>query len=800
MIKMSKNEFQIDGKAQLIIAGEVHYFRIPVERWEETLVELKAAGMNTVSTYMPWIIHEEVEGEYDFDGHKKANQDLISFIKLVQKLDLYLIARPGPFIMAELKNEGIPYWVREKNPDAIPNTWDGQTVTTSTIDYSNQGYRRDAKKWMQAIGNVLKPFLHPNGGPIIGVQLDNEVGMLSWVSHSPDITDQTISDFSNWLDNRYAAPRILPNCYSMKDNPTQFKNLVAAPTEATALQIRFDLSLFMRTRYKDYFQFLIDALIEIDVVEIPYLINVHGTDQGRGETFPIGISQLYDTFTLDNVLVGTDVYFGDFDLTTATHLYTLNKFMSATGRSWPLSSLEFNASTGNNTDHLEGQKETSAIPLKTRLQLAEGTKVLNYYLFSGGYNRSLEVYQADGNSRVGIHGWRHGFGAMVNPEGKISYAYPRIAQVNQEALHNHELLSRTTVKPTKLAIGFDIDDFMTEYYYPNSHISNEYVNNLSMNRAKRPWNNVLKNLLSAKFNYDAIDLKQEIPDPKKTPTMIYLSSRYMAAKTQQLLVQYIQDGGHVLLIGELPEYDLVGESCHTLIDQLEVIPGAVVEETPRLFPSVQGLNWNQDMSEVRVEYYQTFTYKNGQAFLQEIQSKQIVAATVPYGQGSVDIICTELRFDPVFYTKLLAQNQIVPEFKLMPNQDNILAFQTDVDQGSFIHLLNTLDTEVHFEIAGLFNRHMVTIHGRDGLMLPQNLKVAGVTVTYSTAELLRYTENQELIFKINELSDVIAVPITQRILPSQNYWIETEDNDQLIHPTNRGSLVINIESGVLVSY
>ena len=49
--------------------------------------ELKAAGMNTVSTYIPWLVHEEEEGVFDFTGQSDERNNLKHFIELVFVFD-----------------------------------------------------------------------------------------------------------------------------------------------------------------------------------------------------------------------------------------------------------------------------------------------------------------------------------------------------------------------------------------------------------------------------------------------------------------------------------------------------------------------------------------------------------------------------------------------------------------------------------------------------------------------------------------------------------------------------------------
>ncbi len=44
--------FIVEGKEKLILSGAVHYFRVVPAYWEDRLLRLKAAGLNTVETYV----------------------------------------------------------------------------------------------------------------------------------------------------------------------------------------------------------------------------------------------------------------------------------------------------------------------------------------------------------------------------------------------------------------------------------------------------------------------------------------------------------------------------------------------------------------------------------------------------------------------------------------------------------------------------------------------------------------------------------------------------------------------------
>lgn len=58
---------------------------------------MRAAGLNAVSTYVEWSLHNPTENNYNWDGIA----DLIEFIRLASEEDLLVILRPGPYICAE---------------------------------------------------------------------------------------------------------------------------------------------------------------------------------------------------------------------------------------------------------------------------------------------------------------------------------------------------------------------------------------------------------------------------------------------------------------------------------------------------------------------------------------------------------------------------------------------------------------------------------------------------------------------------------------------------------------------------
>lgn len=150
-----------DGKPWFPIMGEIHFSRYPHEYWEEELCKMKSGGVDVVSLYVIWIHHEEEQGVYDFEGDK----DLHKFLETVQKCGLYCILRIGPWAHGEARNGGFPDWLLE---DSKNKKYD---VRSNDPEYLEHVRRFYTKTYEQAKGLLLK-----DGGPVIGVQIENEYG------------------------------------------------------------------------------------------------------------------------------------------------------------------------------------------------------------------------------------------------------------------------------------------------------------------------------------------------------------------------------------------------------------------------------------------------------------------------------------------------------------------------------------------------------------------------------------------------------------------------------------------------
>uniref|UniRef100_A0A8D1D223 Beta-galactosidase n=1 Tax=Sus scrofa TaxID=9823 RepID=A0A8D1D223_PIG len=150
--------FTLEGHEFLILGGSIHYFRVPRESWRDRLLKLKACGFNTVTTYVPWNLHEPERGKFDFSG----NLDMEAFILLAAEVGLWVILRPGPYICSEIDLGGLPSRLLQD--------------PTSQLRTTNHSFIEAVDEYLDHLIARVVPLQYRKGGPIIAVQVENEYG------------------------------------------------------------------------------------------------------------------------------------------------------------------------------------------------------------------------------------------------------------------------------------------------------------------------------------------------------------------------------------------------------------------------------------------------------------------------------------------------------------------------------------------------------------------------------------------------------------------------------------------------
>ena len=165
-VSYDSRSLRLNNRPLLSFSGSVHYPRSTPQMWKTIFASMRSSGLNTVDAYVFWNYHvrsnsTEDRAHPDYSG--RGNVTL--FLQLAAEADLFVIWRLGPYINAEWYNGGYPTWVKEAC--AQQNT---------TVRQAQQPYMALTTEWLKSHVETVRPFFASSGGPIILLQMDNELG------------------------------------------------------------------------------------------------------------------------------------------------------------------------------------------------------------------------------------------------------------------------------------------------------------------------------------------------------------------------------------------------------------------------------------------------------------------------------------------------------------------------------------------------------------------------------------------------------------------------------------------------
>ena len=339
----------INGERTLILSGAMHYFRLPHrDLWPQRLALIKECGFNAVDIYYAWNYHSPAQGEYDFTGIR----DVDYLHRCIEDTGLYLIARPGPYICAEVDAGGFPGWLLAQD-DITLRCRDSK----GRVRMDKQ-YLACVREWFEQI--VPRITACEN---LILFQVENEFNTLPYLKgplkpilsamrkHDPTLPMKIFgSDLLRKLNFRMLAEHSLQTPLTSRTNPYIVK------LNSMARELGVNVPLF----HNDILSHS-DRVTDVDIAAIDdYALNTFSGDwRGKRHIFASTdiIEKGHDALKLGDPVFIAEFQGGWFDL-------------------WG----------GFGYDHVRKVFGTDQLDIATKTAMSQRATLINYFMYIGGTN------------------------------------------------------------------------------------------------------------------------------------------------------------------------------------------------------------------------------------------------------------------------------------------------------------------------------------------------------------------------------------------------------------------------------
>jgi beta-galactosidase len=726
MLKAEKNYFTLNGKPFYIYSGEIHYFRLPPSKWKLHLKRAKEAGLNTVSTYIPWSWHEYEEGKYDFNGRTHPQRNLSRYLKEVKDAGLYLSVRIGPFSNAELKGEGLPSWLLKDHPE-IYSTGEGvqNLPHTVLISYANPVFRNYVRKWYDRVIPQIKPFQASNGGNVVLVQLCNEIGMIQWVNNRGDYTPQATKKYQKYLREKYKTINRLEKLYpgSSFNKFTEIKQ--PSQRQSYGWQDFWDWADFYRHYFADYYEYLYKLAVQRGL-DTPFIANIPQfidfDVRGRGFASPMTTSfYRYIPDKVKNVVYGGAYQMRRMDYENFHDVLITTQVVKAlTGYSNPAICAELQTGIMRDKPRLY----PSDVELNLKTSMASGIDGVNCYMFSGGENPD----------NIGMFGKKHEWQAPVSSQGNTDEKFVILNEYGE------------LIKTFGSTIAQSQPLFQTTFgiyppYYGTEFLNYDSCGFLIYTRDRYFFDGIGRLLNMASINFGIVDLYKQGLDPKKVKDLWIFSLSFMDKGMQDMLVDYVKNGGKLVLFPEFPEHDLSGTKCTKILDEFGV------KVCDKIFPSLVDFNGKEcyvegAVSTVEVKgKYQKLISVNGKlcGFSKNIGKGKLVfiGAPIPHYYDYQADIMSEIAGSELGVTRNVT---VTPK--------DIVGLLRVGSKGSFLFLNNYHQKKYIAGINVNVPQHNIKIKHENIHLAPRMGKVLPINVVINSNTKILFCSVEVLSFRI----------------------------------------------------
>ena len=560
--RINENNFCLNSKKVFLNAGEIHYFRIKRELWDKHLDAAKEAGLTTVSSYVPWAWHESVEGVFDFDGTSCPERDLKGWLQRCQARGLTCIVKPGPFILAETRGAGLPDWFLDQYREEVKmRNSKGGIVPSDGVSLFHPKYLEKVTRWYDRVMPFISEREISAGGPIIMMQICNEIGLFSWLAHQADYCETVNTRFISYLSRKYKNIAELNGLWGTAY--PDFAQVELPPDGRLPYASRgdrgrdYEWHCFWRNYYGDYLR-MVARLARDRGVTVPFYHNLPGWIYGSGYEFPVNITMYEDLFgDKSEIIFGVD-HIPEFLSHRNMHDdRIINDITGAMQGNKPLFAAEFQC--GSREYHVVTNPREMELFYKA--SIAHGLTGWNYYMFSQGRNPRHRGYSGE------TFYWF----SPLTPEGERTSVFSLVQRMSKIVRTSENLIVEAKRK-AEVCVVFYPPYYATELERPETGASGLQYNPSAIRRPAY-FDGLLKALQVLNIDYDLVDLCQAIAETLGKYKQVWaFSTDEMNAKDQQTLVDYTKAGGQLIIFPCLPDREMTQKPCAIIREAISVEP------------------------------------------------------------------------------------------------------------------------------------------------------------------------------------------------------------------------------------
>ena len=560
--RINENNFCLNSKKVFLNAGELHYFRVKRELWDKHLDAAKEAGLTTVSSYVPWAWHESVEGVFDFDGTSCPERDLKGWLQRCQARGLTCIVKPGPFILAETRGAGLPDWFLDQYREEVKmRNSKGGIVPSDGVSLFHPKYLEKVTRWYDRVMPFISEREISAGGPIIMMQICNEIGLFSWLAHQGDYCEAVKTRFISYLSRKYKNIAELNGLWGTAY--PDFAQVELPPDGRVPYASRgdrgrdYEWHCFWRNYYGDYLR-MVARLARDRGVTVPFYHNLPGWIYGSGYEFPVNITMYEELFgDKSEIIFGVD-HIPEFLSHRNMHDdRIINDITGAMQGNKPLFAAEFQC--GSREYHVVTNPREMELFYKA--SIAHGLTGWNYYMFSQGRNPRHRGYSGE------TFYWF----SPLTPEGERTSVFSLVQRMSKIVRTSENLIVEAKRK-AEVCVVFYPPYYATELERPETGASGLQYNPSAIRRPAY-FDGLLKALQVLNIDYDLVDLCQAIAETLGKYKQVWaFSTDEMNAKDQQTLVDYTKAGGQLIIFPCLPDREMTQKPCAIIREAISVEP------------------------------------------------------------------------------------------------------------------------------------------------------------------------------------------------------------------------------------